>query len=185
MADGGPLAVRLAPVPLRPWAAALVPLLLLTAAGLVTRNVVLSIVGLVGLVAGLGIQLGFSWSRNRRGPVMVLDQEGLLVRGHPRVAWSDVDKVVVSPIHVGGSRALSLLTTLQYGDVVAFVPKAGVAMPPPPGGLTRELNGWEKTRQSRYGTNLTVVASLFDVSPRQLARAAHRLGAVPVEGADA
>ena len=182
MADYESLEIRTAWVPVRPWVLVALPLLLLVLSGLLSRSWLLLFVALAGLVLGLAVQLVFSWSRNREGPVMVLDRAGLSVRGHPRVSWIDVEKVVVSKFQVSGSRALSGLTTLQYGVVVSFVPRPGVRMPPPPGGLKRELSSWESVRQARYGTNLTVVPSLFNVSARRIARAAHRLGSIPVEG---
>jgi hypothetical protein len=180
--DDGSLEIRLARIPLRPWAAVGVPFLCLAVDGLLDRSVLLLVFLCGGLALGLVVQLVFSWSRNREGPVMVLDREGLRVRGHPGVAWSEVDKVVVGDFRV--RRTVNWLTTLQYGPVVAFVPKAGAEMPPPPGGLKRGSSSWESVRQARHGTNLTVVPSLFTVSARQLVHAAHRLGSVPIDEGD-
>lgn len=182
MPGGESLEIRAAWVPLRPWILVALPLALLALSSLLSQRLVLLVVALVGLVLGLVVQLLFSWSRNREGPVMVLDRAGLEVRGHPRVSWADVEKVVVSKFQARGSRALSWLTTLQNGVVVSFISRPGVRMPPPPGGLKRELSSsWESIRQNRYGTNLTVVPSFFDTSARRIARAAHHLGSVPVE----
>lgn len=181
MADDESLEIRAAWVPLRPWILVALPLVLLALSSLFSRSWVVLLVALVGLVLGLLVQLLFSWSRNRQGPVMVLDREGLEVRGHPRVTWTDVEKVVVSKFQVRGSRALSWLTTLQNGVVVSFVPRPGVRTPPPPGGLKRELSSWESVRQTRYGTNLTVVPSFFNASACRIARAAHHFGSIPVE----
>lgn len=181
MTDDESLEIRAAWVPLRPWVLVALPLVLMALSSLVSQRLVLLVVALVGLVLGLVVQLLFRWSRNREGPVMILDRAGLEVRGHPRVSWTDVEKVVVGKFHVGGSQALSWLTTLQNGVVVSFVPRPGVQMPPPPGGLKRELNGWEPIRPSRYGTNLTVVPSFFDTSAPRTARAAHQMGFIPVQ----
>ncbi|GAA3552216.1 hypothetical protein GCM10022197_04000 [Microlunatus spumicola] len=181
MADDESLELRAAWVPLRPWTLVALPVVLLGLSSLVSGRLVLLLVAVAGLVLGLVVQLLFSWSRNRQGPVMVLDRAGLEVRGHPRVSWADVEKVVVSTFQVRGSRALSWLTTLQNGVVVSFVPRPGVRMPPPPGGLKHELSSWESVRQARYGTNLTVVPSFFNASARRIARAAHHLGSIPVQ----
>ena len=176
------LEVRVPYLPRMAW-------LLIINAGVLTAILILTdgpvwlvLLFLALLVVTFAVQAGFSWSRNRSGPVMTLDRDGVTVKGYPRVAWSSIDRLSIG--RVLDRRGRRLLGGSSLGDVVAFMPRPNVEMPPPPGGLnvSAETDAeWRDERLSVYGTNLTVVTGYLSVTSRQLADFAAQVGGVPVE----
>lgn len=179
--SGEKLEVRLAVFGGRPWLFLVPFAVLVVAVGLAGRSPsgFWSSIALAVFIVGLfAFQIIRNLRKNGAGPVMILDLAGVTVGSDPLVRWSDVDRISVGPLAAG-----FLPASLMWGSVVAFVPKPGVAMPPPPGGrrVSAETQAaWQQARLQRYGTNLTVVTTLMSVSTDELVDAAERLGQVTV-----
>jgi len=174
--DGEALRIHLATIPLRAWSSTIALGLFFLVAGLLAewQPWMIALV-LAFIVAGFLFQIALHRS-SKDGPVMTLDASGITVRDHPTVPWSSIDHGNVSSAARGRNRFLRL-GARRLGDVVAFVPKPNVVMPPPSGGST-DRDGWAQTRQRRFGTNLTVMTALMDVGTVELTRSAERWGEV-------
>lgn len=178
---GEKLEVRLAVLGGRPWLF-VVPIAILSVAPGLAGGTISgfwgSIVLAVFLVGLFTFQIVRNVQKNRAGPVMVLDSAGVTVGSNPLVGWAEVDRVTVGPLAAG-----FLPASLMWGAVVAFIPKPGVEMPPPPGGRrvsAEKQAAWRQVRLQRYGTNLTVVPTLMSVTADELVGAAEQWGHLPV-----
>ena len=182
MANNKPLEIpRCIDLPLTPLdLVALPPLVYWRCLAFSAKARMLLLGALGGLVLGLVIQLLFSWCRNREGPVMVLDRASLEVPGPPARQLVDVEKVVVSKFQIRGSRP-GLVNDAPERRPRLVRAEARRTDATTPGGPQARAQQLGVGRQSRYGTNLTVVPSSEHVCGR-IARAAHGLGAIPVEG---
>lgn len=125
--------------------------------------------------------------RSRRwGWVLRLDEDGVTVRDHERVPWSDLSGVTVTSMR---PRWLFdppwLVRRWRRPDrypVVALLPRSGVELPAPrlPGG-PGPRDRLAALRRRRYGTSLVLLPHATDVSVDQLLVASCTWGHLPVD----
>ena len=108
-----------------------------------------------------------------------LDADGLTVRGHRTVPWSDLTEVRISGLQPGRWQRLS------FGQkVAAFVARPGVDLPGLPSLQSRRFQRvarWSSKRRIRlWGSDLAVLPSMTNADPTVVEAAVRRFSDVPV-----
>ncbi|PYC80230.1 hypothetical protein C7C46_13150 [Streptomyces tateyamensis] len=120
---------------------------------------VLGVLGLVALVR-----------RRRAGWWLRLDTAGLTVHGHARVPWSDLSAV-----------RLVTRSPKSHRQVLAFVPRPGVVLPPLPVSwpLSRP-HARARALIKRYGTPIVVDPLVMRTTTQRLTADVRRLSGMPI-----
>lgn len=114
----------------------------------------------------------------RAGPELLIDETGVTVPGHPTIGWDDFAAVRV--------RRLLRFGFIRFGDlndVVAFIPRPGVALPSLPSApKSRYLSAFaRRQRERRYGTPLAIFPSTMTVTTDNLLATIRRFTDIPVQ----